>query len=97
LSSAPCSGGIEHSGLRNSSWNIALAQRRNSGAAHVLGAMSISSLSQSSSSEVDGFFFRPGTRASRRTSQRFGTSSRFMPGKCTSTICVIVSASGKRM
>jgi gamma-glutamylputrescine oxidase len=48
LSSAPCSGGISFLGSRSRS---------------VSGPMSstISSLSQSSSSEVDGFFFMPGT------------------------------------
>ncbi len=46
-----------------------------------------SSFSQSSSSEVDGFFFRPGTsRTSKKRSSAFGSSSFFSVGKWTSTI-----------
>src|SRR5262249_10832334 len=48
LSSAPCSGGISFLGSRS---------RRISGPM----SSTISNLSQSSSSEVDGFFFNPGT------------------------------------
>ncbi len=57
-----------------------------------------SSFSQSSSSEVDGFFFRPGTsRTSKNTSIASRSSDFFRPGKCTATIFSIVSLSGKRM
>ncbi|MNJ70859.1 hypothetical protein D3C77_673470 [compost metagenome] len=41
----------------------------------------ISSFSQSTSSEVEGFFFRPGTlRTSKNTSSASATSALLMPG-----------------
>ncbi len=57
-----------------------------------------SSFSQSSSSEVEGFFFSPGTsRTSKNTSIASRSSDFFSPGKCTPTMRSIVSLSGKRM
>ena len=56
------------------------------------------SLSQSRSSEVDGFFLSPGTsRRLKNTSSASASSDFFNPGKWTSTILVIVSLSGNRM
>jgi hypothetical protein len=56
------------------------------------------SFSQSRSSEVEGFFFRPGTsRSSKNTSSASRSRLFFSPGKCTSTMRSIVSLSGKRM
>ena len=57
-----------------------------------------SSFSQSSSSDVDGFFFSPGTSRRLKNTSSASVSNAFLrPGKCTSTIRVIVSRSGKRM
>jgi hypothetical protein len=56
-----------------------------------------SSLSQSSSSEVDGFFFRPGTSRSRRTLQRLAQQVALQAGEVDVDDRVIVSLSGKRM
>ena len=58
-------------------------------AAQRLGRMSsaTSSLSQSSSSEVDGFFFSPGvSRSSKNAASASASSSCFSRGKCTSTM-----------
>ena len=58
----------------------------------------ISSFSQSSSSDVEGFFFRPGTsRISKNTSSASRSSAFFRSGKCTSTMRCIVSLSGNLM
>jgi hypothetical protein len=57
-----------------------------------------SSLIQSSSSEVDGFLRKPGTsRRPKKLSSASRSSAGFSPGKCTSTMSAIVSASGNRM
>ena len=57
-----------------------------------------SSFSQSSSSLVEGFFFRPGRpRTSKNTFIAALSKSFFRSGKCTSTICFIVSGSGNLM
>src|SRR5262249_31495593 len=85
LSSAPCSGGISLRGSRSLS---------------ISGVMSSlsSSLSQSSSSEVEGFFFRPGTSRTSKKMRSASSTRRFlMPAKCTSTILPMVSASGNLM
>ena len=58
----------------------------------------MSSFSQSSSSEVDGFFFSPGTsRISKKTSSASRSSDFFRLGKCTSTMRCMVSLSGNLM
>ena len=58
----------------------------------------ISSLSQSSSSLVDGFYFSPGRlRMSKNVFIAAPSSSALRPGKCTSTICFMVPASGNLM
>src|SRR6266571_4212264 len=85
LSSAPWRGGtmVLRSLLRSASGGMSSASR---------------SFSQSRSSEVEGFFFRPGTsRTSKNASSASRKSDFFSPGKCTPTIFSIVSLSGKRM
>src|SRR5437773_849894 len=85
FSSAPCSGGMMV--LRS------LALRASGGM-----SSASRSFSQSSSSEVEGFFLRLGTsRTSKNTSSASRSSDFLSPGKCTSTILSIVSLSGKRM
>src|SRR4029453_12976804 len=69
LSRAPCSGGISTflSELRNASGGMSSASK---------------SFSQSRSSEVDGFFLRPGTsRRSKKTSRASVSSAFLSPGK----------------
>ena len=85
FSSAPCSGGmmVLRSFERSASGEMSSASR---------------SFSQSSSSEVEGFFYSPGTsRISKNTSIASRRSDFLRPGKCTPTIFSIVSLSGKRM
>ncbi|MNY67704.1 hypothetical protein D3C86_2053370 [compost metagenome] len=85
FTSAPASGGMALVGSRS-----------RSSASPIWSA--ISSLSQSTSSEVDGFFFSPGTlRMSKKISSASCTSSWRMLGKCTSTIFCRVTRSGKAM
>src|SRR6476469_10959221 len=83
--SAPCSGGMIlcWSWLTSASAGMSSATR---------------SLSQSSSSDVDGFFLRPGTSRISKNDSSASFSSDFLSlGKCTCTIFSIVSLSGKRM
>ena len=83
LSSAPCSGGMNSflSWLRSASGGMSSASR---------------SFSQSRSSDVEGFFFSPGTsRRLKNTSSASASSAFLSPGKCTSTMRSIVSRSGK--
>src|SRR6185312_10347511 len=85
LSNAPYSGGtmIFLSLLRSASGGMSSASR---------------SFSQSSNSEVDGFFFSPGmSRSSKKTSSASCSKAFFKPGKCTSTIRAIVALSGNLM
>src|SRR5690606_21692210 len=57
-----------------------------------------SNCNQSRNSDVDGFFFRPGTsRSVKKVSSAERTTSSRMPGKCTSTMACRVSRSGKAM
>ena len=56
------------------------------------------SFSQSSNSDVDGFFFSPGmSRRLKKTSNASCSRAFFSPGKCTSTMRAIVALSGNRM
>ena len=66
----------------------------------VSGGMSsaTSSLSQSRSSEVEGFFLSPGTsRISKKVSSDSRSRSFLRSGKWTPTMLIIVSLSGNRM
>src|SRR6266849_6083944 len=83
--SAPCSGGISLRGSRSLS---------------ISGVMSSlsRSFSQSNSSDVEGFFFRPGTSRTSKKIRNASSTRRFlMLGKCTSTIRCMVSTSGNLM
>src|ERR1700730_8492372 len=85
LSRAPWSGGMITflSVLRSASGGMSSASK---------------SFNQSRSSEVDGFFFKPGTsRNSKKTSSASLSRLFFNTGKWTSTMRVIVSRSGNLM
>src|SRR5207247_988296 len=85
LSNAPCRGGMNalRSVLLSASGGMSSANNN---------------FSQSRSSEVEGFFLRPGTsRKLKNTSSASCNNAFLSPGKCTSTICVIVTRSGNWM